>query len=351
VAEFAGLLSPAALMRLACREDARARVVVRDGRRWDVHHGPFRRAFFRTLAGRRWTLLVQDVNHHLPEGRALLERFSFIPYARLDDLMVSYAPPGGGVGPHFDSYDVFLLQGMGRRRWRISRQRDLDLVADAPLKILRRFRPEQEWVLHPGDMLYLPPACAHDGVAVDECMTYSIGFRAPTWQELSEQFLVHLQDRLVRSGVYTDADLIAQTNPGRIGSSMIDKVASQLEKIRWSRADVVRFLGGYLTEPKPHVFFSPPSPPLPLAAFRRCAISAGLTLDLRTQLLYAGDWVFINGECVQAQGVQAQELRLLADRRAMRLSDASDPGLVRRLHEWYRAGYVTLGVQTDPEAP
>ena len=157
--------SPADLIALACRDDVESRVVIRRARHWEVQHGPFEPRFFRRLPARGWTLLVQDVNHFLPQGRELLQRFAFIPYSRLDDLMVSYAPPGGGVGPHFDSYDVFLLQGLGRRRWRISNQRDLTLVADAPLKLLADFRARQEWTLDAGDMLYLPPAWAHDGVA------------------------------------------------------------------------------------------------------------------------------------------------------------------------------------------
>ena len=181
--EFAGMLQPRELMQLACREDAQARVVVRTGRRWEVHHGPFTAAFFKRLAPARWTLLVQDVNHFLPRARELLERFRFLPYARLDDVMVSYAPRGGGVGPHFDSYDVFLLQAHGRRRWRIGAQRDLTLVPGAPLKLLARFRPQEEHVLEPGDMLYLPPGVPHHGEAVDACMTFSIGMRAPSQAE------------------------------------------------------------------------------------------------------------------------------------------------------------------------
>ena len=131
----------------------------------------------------------------LDEGaHALLGRFRFVPDARLDDLMVSYATDGGGVGPHVDSYDVFLLQAWGRRRWRISRQRDLALVPDAPLKLLADFRAEEEWILEAGDMLYLPPGVAHDGTAVGECLTYSIGFRAPTYQELLEPWLTDFAD-------------------------------------------------------------------------------------------------------------------------------------------------------------
>jgi 50S ribosomal protein L16 3-hydroxylase len=343
VAGVEDLLSLDQLMQLATRDDVQARVVIRAGRSFELRHGPFTRAFLRGLKGRCWTLLVQEVNHHLPQARALLDRFAFIPYARLDDVMVSYAAPGGGVGPHFDSYDVFLLQGRGRRRWRISRQADLSLVRGAPLRILRRFRPEQEWVLDAGDMLYLPPSCAHDGVALEECMTYSVGFRAPSWQELTEQFLVHLQDSIARQGMYADSDLEPQTSPARIPPRMIAKVEATLARIRWSKQDVMRFLGRYLTEPKPHVFFSPPPEPLSLAAFCRRAGVAGVSLDLRTQMLYSAGCFFINGEMLQADASVARALRELADRRRLDSRRALPRELVQRLHAWYTSGCLHIG--------
>src|SRR5439155_8345072 len=163
IARFEGLLPARALFALAGRDDVESRLVMREHGRWSVRQGPFRRADFQALPRRNWTLLVQGLNMHLDAADALLQRFAFIPFSRLDDVMVSYDAPGGGVGPHCDSYDVFLLQGKGRRRWRIGRQRDLALKPRMPLKILARFRPEQEWVLGPGDMLYLPPAIAHEG--------------------------------------------------------------------------------------------------------------------------------------------------------------------------------------------
>ena len=166
---FQGLLTCNDLIDLACRDDAQSRLITQKNGKWQLRHGPFTpRSFFASADKKQWTLLVQDVNHFLPAARELLLKFNFIPHSRLDDLMVSYAPDGGGVGPHFDSYDVFLLQGMGRRYWQISAQRDKSLVVDAPIKILREFRPEQEWVLEPGDMLYLPPGYAHNGVAEEQ---------------------------------------------------------------------------------------------------------------------------------------------------------------------------------------
>ena len=195
------------MQQLACREDVESRLIRGSGTHWQLDHGPFRKSDFKRLPKTEWTLLVQSLNHFLPEADALLAHFDFIPHARLDDLMVSYAVPGGSVGPHFDSYDVFLLQGQGHRRWQIGTQTDLALLDDAPLKILRHFDAEDEWVLGPGDMLYLPPHVAHYGVAEDDCMTYSIGFRAPTTEELAQGFLMHLQDTLKLEGRYADPDL------------------------------------------------------------------------------------------------------------------------------------------------
>jgi 50S ribosomal protein L16 3-hydroxylase len=292
--------------------------------------------------------LVHEVDHFLPEARALLERFSFVPYARFDDLMVSYAPPGGGVGPHCDSYDVFLLQGSGRRRWRVSHQRDTTLVAGAPLKLLRDFRPEQEWILEPGDMLYLPPGWAHDGVALDPCMTYSVGFRAPSWQELAVHFLRFLEDQVEFDGLYRDPNLKPQDNPARIAQAMVRNVAQRLRGIRWTGTQVARFLGEHLTEPKAHVFFTPRPRGLSVGAFAERARHSGVCLDLRSQMLYIGDVFFINGESVEVKGRARASLERLANARRLSAVDTSQRGLVALLHEWYGAGYLSLCAKLRP---
>jgi 50S ribosomal protein L16 3-hydroxylase len=339
---FAGVLSAAELAELACRDDAQSRLVIRRGREWESQQGPFEQRVLRRLPARGWSLLVNDVNHFVPAARTLLDRFNFIPHARLDDLMVSFAPIGGGVGPHVDSYDVFLLQGPGRRRWQISHQRDLTLVAGAPLKLLRHFRAEQEFTLAPGDMLYLPPGWAHEGVALDPCMTYSVGFRAPAWHELGIHFLRFLEDRIEPSGQYADPDLGFQDSPGRIGRRMVDKVAEHLESIRWRAPDVARFLGQYLTEPKAHVFFSPAHNRLRPAAFAARVRDRGVALDLHSQMLYFGDQFFINGTAVQVKGRARATLSRLADARWLPYVDTTQRGLIALLHEWYVAGYLDL---------
>ncbi|MEW6119900.1 MAG: cupin domain-containing protein [Pseudomonadota bacterium] len=337
---FSGLLSPADMQALARRDDVESRLVQGSGRRWTLDHGPFRAADFRRLPKTDWTLLVQSINHHLPEADALLKRFDFIPHARLDDLMVSYAVPGGSVGPHFDSYDVFLLQGRGHRRWQVGTQTDLGLLPDAPLKILRTFEPEAEWVLGPGDMLYLPPHVAHYGMAEDACMTYSIGFRAPTAEELAQAFLMHLQDTVALDGRYADPDLALQRHPGEIGRAMLDRIEAMIARVQWSRRDIAEFAGRYLSEPKPNVFFDTPVSPLAPAAFRRQAARCGVALHAKSRLLFTGPRFYINGEAFTPEEDERPALRVLADARA--LSAPFPPSLLDRFLDWYEAGWLVI---------
>jgi 50S ribosomal protein L16 3-hydroxylase len=340
--QCAGIVHRDLLFALAGREDLESRLVRRSGRRWQMRHGPFNRRDFGRLPRSGWTLLVQGVNHALPAAQRLLDRFAFIPYARLDDLMVSYAPRGGGVGPHFDSYDVFLLQGEGRRRWRVSRQRDLALVVGAPLRILRRFRPTQEWELHTGDLLYLPPRCAHEGVALTDCITFSIGFRAPGARELATRFLEFLQDELRLEGTYEDRGLDPARRPARLADDMVRRMLEMLARIRWSGADAVRFLGRYLTEPKSHVVFSRPQRPLNEGAFAARAARGGVHLAGPTRMLFRGDSIFINGEAHRPGAPAASRLSRLADRRSMP-PGRLDHETAALLYQWYRAGYINLG--------
>jgi 50S ribosomal protein L16 3-hydroxylase len=333
-----------AIFGLAAHEDLESRLVERRGRRWRVRHGPFDPRALARLPRSGWTLLVQGVETALPAARALLDRFSFIPHARLDDVMVSYAPAGGGVGPHFDDYDVFLVQGEGRRRWRVSRQRDLELVPGAPLKILRRFRPAREWVLGPGDLLYLPPRCAHDGVALrGGCVTFSVGFRAPAAQELGARFLDYLQDRLRLPGIYSDPGLKPQRRPGRLGDDMVRGAGKFLQRIRWRDADVVRFLGCHLTEPKAHVMFARPRRPLPQHAFAAGVAHRGIRLAAPTRMLFRGRTLFINGEAIPAGAAAARLLSRLADRRSLPPQPRPGREAAQLLYQWYRSGYIILG--------
>jgi 50S ribosomal protein L16 3-hydroxylase len=348
VGGFRGLLSRAELFALAGRDDVESRLVSHARGRWTLTQGPFRAADLKSLPARDWTLLVQGVNLHIAAADALLRRFAFIPYARLDDVMVSYAVPGGGVGPHLDSYDVFLLQGEGRRRWQVnpnmSRRRDPPLDPSLPVKIPTRFRPGAEYTLNAGDMLYLPPACAHDGVAVDGCTTYSIGFRAPSAQELGTAFLDWMRDSIALEGRYADPSLAPARQPARIDPGMQERCSAMLAGVRWSDAMVRRFLGCYLSEPKPGVFFEPPSRPLGLAAFRSAAVRQGVSLDRRALLLYDSRNVFLNGVALESAGQDGTVIKRLAN--ARHLSGASVAGSTRaavaQFHQWYRDGFLHL---------
>ena len=341
--QYGAMLTHHQLFALAAREDVQSRLVTRVGNRWAVAHGPFATRRLERMPATGWTLLVQGVNHVLPAAESLLLEFAFIPYARLDDVMVSYAPPGGGVGPHFDSYDVFLLQISGRRRWRVSSQRDLTLIDNAPLKLLRRFRPRQTWTLEPGDLLYLPPNAAHEGTAVDHCLTASIGFRAPSAQELGARFLEFLQDELALTGEYRDPGLELQRRPGHIARAMLRRVAHLLDGIDWRESDVLAFLGRYLTEPKPHVFFVQPRRPLSIAAFARRTRQRGVKLDPKTQMLFHGRQIFMNGEQCDAGDAAAPLLTKLADRRSLVPPVRLNAQTAAQLYQWYRAGYIELG--------
>jgi len=335
---FTGVLSKDALFALARDPDVESRYVTHDGDNWEVIHGPQKASDLRRRK-QPWTVLVQGLNLFCADADKLLHRFDFIPQARLDDLMVSYAVDEGGVGPHFDNYDVFLLQGFGKRRWLLSNQQDRTLVEDAPLKILQDFHPTQDWLLEPGDMLYLPPHWAHNGIAVGECTTYSIGFRSPTAQELAQQFLVYLQDTIQLDGIYADPDLKQQAHSAEIGDTMIDRVAETLQRITWNRDDVRSFLGAYLTEPKPHVFFDSPDEALEHEEFVSACMS-GFQLDARSLLLFSNGQFFLNGEPVPVDAPDQPILERLADERQLdSIRGLSEEGLAL-LYDWYCSGFA-----------
>jgi 50S ribosomal protein L16 3-hydroxylase len=337
---FVDPLSPAQVLALAGNADAQSRLVTKRRGRWDLRHGPFAAAEIGRLPKRDWTVLVQDTNQFSDEADRLLDRFSFIPHARIDDVMVSYAVPGGGVGPHVDSYDVFLLQGTGRRRWLISRQADLDFVPGLPLKVLADFRPEEEWVLEPGDMLYLPPGVAHHGVAESECLTWSIGFRASSDQELALAFIDFLADRTRLEGQYADPGLRNTRNPGKIPPQMIGHAARALARIRWTRGDVGEFLGRHLTEPKAHVFFEPPARAMSPERFAAAMARKTVALDRRTRLLYSGNRFHCNGEVHRAEGKTATLLRRLADARRLPPNADAPREFTALARGWHAAGYL-----------
>lgn len=346
VERFQDPLDPAQVLALAGSDAASSRLVRRIGRRWTLEHGPFAASRFRQLPPRDWTVLLQDANHFAPGAARLLERFDFIPHARIDDVMVSYAVPGGGVGPHVDSYDVFLLQGHGRRKWQISRQADHAFVPGLPLKVLERFEPDAEWVLEAGDMLYLPPGVAHHGVALSECLTWSIGFRAPGDGDLVEGFLDYLRDRPSLPGRYRDPGAAAARHPGEIPEGIVAHAAAAIGKIRWSAADLREYVGMHLSDVKAHVFFDPPRRPHAPRRFAVLATSRGLDLDPRSRLLFSGTMFFINGERVAVPARARALVRRLADRRKLDAPLQAPAELLEVAYGWYLQGYLKLqGVQ------
>jgi len=339
---FKPILQREELCSLASQDDVESRLISHSDSQWNIKNGPFPQLpSFRKKA---WTLLVQGVNLHNDAANALLQRFRFIPDARLDDLMISYATDAGGVGPHFDSYDVFLLQAYGQRRWCISAQEDLSLVDGMPLKILKNFHPEQEFILEPGDMLYLPPHYAHDGVALGECMTYSIGFRAPSYQELGEAFLQFMTDSIDLPGRYEDSDLRVSKNPAEISTAMLERVSTELAKVRFTDDDIAIFLGEYLSEPKNSVFFAPPARSISPDRFVSSAVKRGVVLSRKTKMLYRGKHLFINGESFAVSNKDKRPLATLANARNLDGAAVAEVSqdVLEALYTWYEDGWLLL---------
>lgn len=310
-------LERTALFGLAGQEGVESRLLTRFGERWRLRHGPFKRSALPALKQPDWTLLVQGLDLHAPAAHAMLSRFRFVPEVRLDDLMVSYASDGGGVGPHYDAYDVFLLQVQGHRRWRWGPLRERALVPGLPVKILSRFEPTHEALLAPGDMLYLPPMWGHDGVAEGgDCMTCSIGFRAATRTELLQQLLPRLAEDLEplqdigREPLYRDAGQPATAHPGAVPASLQAFAQAALKRVLADPRALQRALGAVLSEPKPQVWFERGAPLVDGDA-------PALVLDRRTRMLYDEHHVFINGEAFVARGRDARWMRQLADARTL----------------------------------
>ena len=309
---FVPCVNRAELVALAAQEGVESRLIVDSDKGWKMRHGPLLKRSLPPFSQKKWTFLVQGVDLHHDGVHALLQQFRFVPDARLDDLMISYATDGGGVGPHFDSYDVFLLQAHGQRRWRIGRQKDLSLQPGVPLKILQNFEAEEEFVLNPGDMLYLPPKYAHDGVAQGECMTWSIGFRAPQKGELARELLLGLADEAfdaLGDGIYADPAQPAVSSPAAIPPSLAVFSRQVLDKALKNPDLLDSLLGEYLTEPKSNVWFE--------GSETGADLSQGVQLDRRTKMMYDERHVFINGESFRVGGKDARLLRQLADKRSL----------------------------------
>ena len=334
----------------AASDTVESRLVKRLSQRWSLEHGPFER--LPALRTRNWTLLVQGMDLVDDAVHAMLQQFRFIPDARLDDVMISFATPGGGVGPHLDSYDVFLLQASGTRRWGIRQIRKPVWQEDTPLRLLADWQAEQTFDLGPGDMLYLPPGWGHDGVALEPCTTWSIGFRTPSRQEFLSAWLSDCADRAIaqvgtrQDERFRDPGRLSNANPGAIPADLSAALHQWLND--W-RADergfaehIDAFIGRHLSEPKAHVFFDPPSPALGLKRFRALASRYGVTLDRRARLLYDARHLFVNGEIALAR--PSKGLRELVDHRRWNAAQASkylvNEVSLHCVYEGYRNGWL-----------
>jgi len=355
---FKPSLSVNDIRKLVARDEVESRLIWKDEAGWHMKQGPFKRLPAAHRPG--WTALAQSVDVHDDGIAELLHRFRFISDARLDDAMISIAGDGGGVGPHFDSYDVFLLQAHGQRRWRISQQKDLSLQSGLPLKILQNFQHEEEYTLEAGDLLYLPPHVAHDGVAVgNNCMTISIGFRAPTLAVLARGMLEAAADQLMaRNGhdgglyggsplsgpllaeTFKDRGQAATTTPALLPDSMLDAALNAVNKIRFDQPLAARFMGLWLTEPSRAALFASPENMLDLAAdFPR---SGWLRLDRCSRMMYRKKELYINGELAAAPA--SASLRKLADERQLRCTPALSTRLtaieIDMLEQWLDDGWL-----------
>ena len=359
IPDFQTFLSKDELFKLACRDNVESRLVLQRGGDypWQAIHGPFRLRDFRGLPRSDWTLLVQNVDLHCVAGAELRRRFSFVPNWRIDDLMVSYAPPGGSVGAHLDSYDVFLLQTLGRRRWLIN-PRDYteeDFIEGLDLRIIGGFHARKQWLLEPGDMLYLPPGVAHHGIAETECMTYSIGFRAPGGRELALHFL---EGQGVADDRYRDPDLRVQSHPGEIAAAHLARIRSLIRGAVSDNQALNRWFGCFMTTLPEGI-----APPLPR---RRMTPRSFLQLWRKRGTLYRahpsralflreknGIVLFVNGESsvlpLNAAGlVQAYTDEWQIDIALLRRRAAGAP-VIESLCKMYNAGVLVARAPQEPD--
>jgi 50S ribosomal protein L16 3-hydroxylase len=309
--EWVNPLEPDELAGLACEAEVESRLVIGAQGSWAVEHGPLAEERFALLGQEPSTLLVQAVDHHVPEVAALLAPFRFIPNWRMDDVMVSYATDGGGVGPHFDQYDVFLIQGHGRRRWRVGQLCNANsaLLPHDDLRLLADFQATDEWLLEPGDILYVPPRIAHDGVAVgDDCMTYSIGFRAPSRHDLITGFVDDLVAQMEDDDRYADPGLPRQANPGEISSEALAALHTKVMEKLTDRNAFAKWFGEFNSAPQyPEIDWSPEELFDAGAVQQLLASGATLVRNPASRFSFVRQelgmlLLFVNGECHECAG-------------------------------------------------
>ncbi len=334
------------LFRIAQNENAISRLIEFKRGIWQVKYGPFKKSGLPKKINTSWTILVQNINHHVPFAESFLNLFKFIPYARLDDLMVSFATKKGSVGPHFDSYDVFLFQAKGEREWKISEQKKFSLDKKSAIKIITNFKAKNTWVLKPGDLLYLPPNVGHWGISQsNDCLTYSIGFRAPGTFEIQSKFLDFIQDNLItiKNDLYKDPNLNLQKNPAEINSNMMKKIHHIINRLRWNTNSINTFIGQLLTEPIEGAVFET-SKPMTLEIFKKDLVRKPLKLNPKTRMLFIKNNFYINGELIETDKKSIMYLKQLANDREVSIKsplskkDLNALGIV--LRPLYLSGFI-----------
>ncbi|WP_052129467.1 cupin domain-containing protein [Sphingomonas sp. 35-24ZXX] len=329
-------VDPDELAGLACEPEVESRLVVQpEPEIWALEQGPFDESRFADLEQCPWTLLVQAVDHHVPDVAALLSQFRFVPNWRIDDVMVSYASAGGGVGPHFDQYDVFLIQGRGRRRWRVGQHCDdnTPLRPHQDLRLLADFEEAAVYDLEPGDILYVPPGVAHDGVALDDdCMTLSIGFRAPSRAELVTGWSDHVLDQLGDDDRYADPGLVLQPNPGEITPEALDRLQAMVLAALGDRDQFARWFGASNSTRKyPEIDWQPEAPLT--ADDVRDALAAGIPVLRNPASRFAfvrqdaGVLLFVDGEMFECAGEGARLAETLSAADEVIVGETSDQGV------------------------
>lgn len=320
---FASPLDPNELAGLACEENVHSRLILEQGgkRPWEMREGPFDTETFLDLPATHWSLLVQEVDRLVPAVHDLLEHVSFLPRWRVDDIMVSYAPEKGGVGAHIDNYDVFLLQGYGHRRWEISYDKippgKENLVSDIDVRMLADFEADESWVLEPGDVLYLPPRVPHYGVALDDCMTYSIGFHAASHREMLLGFLEHLAETVAAEERYSDPDLAPREAPGRIAPEDLSRVHQTLNRLLNNPSAIDQWFGKFVTRSQRGGSSLPPSQPLtPEQLVQRVKSQHPLRRSEASRFSYIDQpsgkvLLFVNGELYPVDDSRLAELPAL----------------------------------------
>ena len=300
-------LEPDELAGLACEEDIESRLICQTDAGWAMEQGPLAEERLTGLNESHWTLLVQAVDHHVPAVADLIAPFRFIPNWRIDDVMVSLAADQGGVGPHFDQYDVFLIQGLGRRRWQIGAHCDADtlLLRHEDLKLLSEFEATEEWVLEPGDILYVPPGISHNGVAVgSDCMTYSVGFRAPSRGDLLGHYVDDVLDGIKDDELYRDPDLQAQANAGEILPGALDRLQQMMLESLSDPAHFARWFGTFNSTPKyPDMDWRPEIPVAPEEVREAIIAQTPLSRNPASRLAYIAGAKDIDAVMLFADGV------------------------------------------------